>query len=93
MSDDLQVFGDALRADAPQRAGEPSGEDRSDGDGLAVPQREVGGPLQRVSERVAVVEDVTQARVALVGGDHLGLSGHTGGDLLVQRQPRRSPRR
>ncbi len=61
--DDVVVVLHRGIVDAVEQPGQVGGVDQSDGDGLAVLQLVVGGDLQRVGQRVAVVEQRSGATV------------------------------
>ena len=78
----------------PSRSGQQGGEEEADGHGLAVAQVPVvvvgqGGALERVGQRVAVVEDHAAAALALVVGDHRRLDADAARHLLLDRLVRR----
>ena len=72
-----------------QPAGEPGqlgGEDQADRDRVAVPPAVALELLDRVAERVAVVEDLAQPRLAQVAADDVGLDPDRPLDQLAQHR-------
>ena len=71
--DHRAVLGDPIGVDAAETMGELGGVHETDADGLAVAQVVAAGRLERVSERVAVVQQRAALGFALVVGDDRGL--------------------
>ena len=65
--DDGEVLVDAVERDATGDLGEVRGEDQPDRDRLAVCESVLGRDLERVRERVAVVQERPAAALAFVG--------------------------
>ena len=82
-ADDVVVLGDASIVDPAQRPRQVGGEDEPDRDRLAVRDPVIGGGLQGVGQRVAVVEQGPTTALALVGRHHLRLDLDTPGDALL----------
>ena len=75
-----------LGAELPTGVSESRGEAAADGDRIAVAPRVVVRALDRVGERVPVVENLAQASLGQVSGDDAGLDGdRAGGDLRELR--------
>ena len=83
---DPAVLVDAGLVDAIEFAGQLGGEDEPDGHGLAVGELVIGGDLDRVGERVAVVEERPSAAFALVGCHDVGLDLDAASDAFVEGQ-------
>ena len=71
--EDRAVPLDDRRREPAGQAGQLGGVDHADGDGVAVPEPVALDLLDRVGERVAVVEDLPQAALAQVGRHDAGL--------------------
>lgn len=71
MPDDVQMLVHAGRANPSENPGEPAREYRPNRYRLTVAQREPGLHFQRVTEGVAVIQQVSQAGVQLVRRDDL----------------------
>ena len=79
---DPAVLVDAGLIDATELVGQLGREDQPDRHRLAVREVVVGGDLQGVGQRVAVVEQRPPAVLAFVGGHHLGLDLDAAGDPI-----------
>ena len=72
-ADDVVVLLHAGVVDAAEHVGEVGGVDEPDRDRLAVGERVVGVDLERVGQRVAVVQQRPPPALAFVAGHDLGL--------------------
>ena len=84
--DHTTVLGDAIVVDAVELPGDLGGVDETDRDRFAVMQVVVARGLERMGERVSVVQDRTAPALALVARHDVGLDAHARRDTLVERQ-------
>ena len=82
LPDDGEVLVDAAERDATEHVRQVSREDQPDRHRLAVREPMLGRDLERVGERVAVVEDRPAAALAFVGCHDLGLDLDAAGDSV-----------
>ena len=80
------MLGDPIGVDAPEMVGQFGGVHEADADRLAVAQVVPAGRLERVSERVAVVQQRPALGFALVVSDDRGLDLDAPRDALLDRE-------